>query len=230
MKIVKIHNIGGKTNRSPLSMSQALIKTFGAESSNFKLGVDAVGASETKAAVDKKVDELVCPQHPDKQIEAYCRKDDALLCVVCILDQGHQHHDVVTLSRAYKEQKLYVKHKLSKVVRNKDKLKDKREALVKTLDEIEHMKDKAISESEEFYDNIIDIVARIKKDNITSINRTFQSYKRDLVLEQSKITQILDTLRTLGSKALKSNVEKAAIKFLKCRKDIDTVVQNYSEV
>lgn len=37
--------------------------------------------------------EKVCAQH-DKLLEAFCRSDQTLVCVLCMLDE-HKHHDIV---------------------------------------------------------------------------------------------------------------------------------------
>lgn len=37
--------------------------------------------------------EKLCAQH-DKLLEAYCRSDETLVCVLCMMDE-HKHHDIV---------------------------------------------------------------------------------------------------------------------------------------
>lgn len=56
----------------------------------------------------------------------------------------------------------------------------------------------------------------------------FSNYKRELAGEQNKISQILDTLKSLSSKKTQADKNKAAIKFLQCKKEIDLVVKDYA--
>jgi hypothetical protein len=186
--------------------------------------------TSSKAAKTLRVGDLICPHHSDKQIEGYCRKDDTLLCVIWILEKGHKHHDVVTLSRAYKEQKLYVKHKLTKLFKSKDILNFKKNSVNCILETIDGSHHKAVEEWEEFYDKVLETVQNIKKDSLLIINRSFHSYKRELSSEYSKISQILDTLKTLMAKSSQDDKNRAAIKFLQKRKEIESLAKNYAEV
>lgn len=41
----------------------------------------------------------ICEKH-SKQMEAYCASDSELLCVSCILEDGHKRHDITSISKA----------------------------------------------------------------------------------------------------------------------------------
>ena len=46
----------------------------------------------------------ICEKH-SKQMEAYCASDQELLCVSCILEDGHKRHDITAISKAASKQR-----------------------------------------------------------------------------------------------------------------------------
>jgi hypothetical protein len=52
----------------------------------------------------QKVKEDQCSKH-SKQIEAYCNTDRSLLCVSCLLEDGHRTHDITSIEKAAGKQR-----------------------------------------------------------------------------------------------------------------------------
>ena len=157
----------------------------------------------------------ICHIHNDKRIEAFCKADDELLWVLWILDNNHKHHDVITLSKAFKEQKLYIKYKFSKLYKNKDLLTTKEKHIVDMLDSLEQNRDHAILEAEDFYNNMLEAVHNAKTEFISTINKNFNNYKRDLELLCSQVTHMVDNLQNMKQLSLNFNTEKDTIDFIK---------------
>ena len=222
------NGIESQKDKTSGTLSESLFKTIGLIAQEVSVPLRSSITSNFESEGWDKSSNIAWSIHPDKQLEAYCKKDDSLLWVVWILDKGHKHHEVITLSRAYKEQKLYVKHKLSKIFKNKEIIKEKQSSVWSLLETIDYFQERAVAESEEFYNNIIETVQNIKRDSCLTIQRMFSNYKRELAGEQNKISQILDTLKSLSSKKTQADKNKAAIKFLQCKKEIDLVVKDYA--
>lgn len=52
----------------------------------------------------QKIKEDQCNKHT-KQIEAYCNSDKSLLCVSCLLEDGHRTHDITSIEKAAGKQR-----------------------------------------------------------------------------------------------------------------------------
>ena len=186
---------------------------------------------DQKGTKGVKNESNMCRIHIDKPIEAYCRKDHSLLCVVCILEEGHKTHDVITLNRAYKEEKLYVKHKLSNAFKNKDQLVKKKKKISALLCDINSKKSKAVTKTNAFYTDIIKTVKQLKKDSVMALNRGYDTYRKELNSSLASLNKILSTMNFLKAKtALKLKSETDAIQFLENKQDIEHVVKNYNKI
>ena len=115
-------------------------------------------------------------------------------------------------------------------MKNKENLISKHSNINKIIDEIEETKNNSLNDAEEFYNNIFELIEQRKKDYINSLTRSFNSYKRDLAMEQTKITQILETWKYLESKPDNENKNTLAIRFLQQKKEFEKCLKNHSEV
>lgn len=155
-----------------------MLQTLNVDEDSFKKRCELVNSVEiSQAELDSIESSEICQVHCSKRIEAFWKVDEELLCVLWILDSSHKNHDVITLSKAFKEQKLYIKHKFSKLYKNKDGLSVKEKALTDILQNLEENRDRAILEAEEFYNKMLDTVMNTKNDFINVINRNFNNYK-----------------------------------------------------
>ena len=125
------------------------------------------------------------------------------------------NHDVVTLTKAFKEQKFYIKHKFSKLYKNRELLIEKEKALNAKLDSLDENKDLAILEAEEFYNNAIETVHNIKKEFIATINKNYNNYKKELAQQHSQIIQMAENLQNMKQISSNLSTEKDAIDFIK---------------
>lgn len=108
------------------SNSLATLKTLKREDQIQKHKINAANSVELSQAELEWIEDIeMCPIHPEKRIEGYCKSDDALLWVTWILEENHRHHDVVTISRAFKEQKLFVRSKLAKIFKTQESMNEK---------------------------------------------------------------------------------------------------------
>lgn len=76
-------------------------------------------------------------------------------------------------------------------------------------------KHKCVSDAEDFFSSVIEVVESLRKDFIMIANRTFNHFKRELAINHSQISSILETLKSIKQIPLKMPTEKEAIEFLR---------------
>lgn len=79
--------------------------------------------------------ESLCEKH-GKNIEAYCEKDRMVLCVSCILEDGHNSHEIMAITKAAKDYKGYVEDTLAN-------LEQTEQSLIRNQTDIDSMEDSA---------------------------------------------------------------------------------------
>ncbi|CAI2359504.1 unnamed protein product [Moneuplotes crassus] len=173
---------------------------------------------------------ITCDKHPEKIVEGYCRKNNKLLCVKCILENNPKQYDYVSLSKAYSEQQQYLKNKITKVIKSKDNLLATSDNIAKVLDEIEILHKNSVEHANEFYANIFKKIEARRVHNIQALEMIYNEYKKELHQDQEKIQQVLNVLKICEERHSSEDRNHSAIKFLQQKQDFEDCIKNHTEV
>lgn len=133
----------------------------------------------------KKPTTTCCQKH-SKQLEAYCTTDRQVLCVSCILDDGHRAHDITTIPKAAEKER--------------DKLKAAAAAALSLEQQLQRL-DEDISSKQAQLENAY-------KQAYTEYTELFEGINAMLATRQVEVLQKLDS--TLASEHETYNARKLA--------------------
>ncbi|XP_074534568.1 E3 ubiquitin/ISG15 ligase TRIM25-like [Halichoeres trimaculatus] len=149
-----------------------------------------------------RIQDQICGLH-DKLLEIYCRTDQQLICLQCVMD-GHKGHDTVTVAeeKSEFERKLdWTKHEIL------DQLLHLEEEKVKLTEAVDSINDAAWEVCDDFQrlcaahirhverscSELVDEVGKAKKPGVDQINsrlKKLQHEKRELNRKVDKLNQV----------------------------------------
>ncbi|XP_068573595.1 tripartite motif-containing protein 16 [Cebidichthys violaceus] len=97
--------------------------------------------------------EKICAQH-DKLLEAYCRSDETLVCVLCMMDE-HKHHDIVPAGTERTEKQKQLGTTLYKSQHRIDQRVKKWQDLRHAVESVKHSAQTALEENERIFSELL---------------------------------------------------------------------------
>eukprot|EP00826_Nyctotherus_ovalis_P015900 TRINITY_DN14560_c0_g2_i3.p1 TRINITY_DN14560_c0_g2~~TRINITY_DN14560_c0_g2_i3.p1 ORF type:complete len:449 (+),score=127.56 TRINITY_DN14560_c0_g2_i3:268-1614(+) len=185
------------------------------------LSISPTMKPQSKAAKISTKQTISCEVHR-KEVEAYCMDDLTLLCIDCILVDGHKSHDISPIPQAYDKEK----DKLRLNVESADKAEEK---LCSMLSEVESFRAELNSKANEKKENVDSIfreIARVVcerqellKHNIES---TLKKEEENLCNIASQIKDHLDSISNFKESVARMQSEEVNELLLKskARKDL----------
>eukprot|EP00826_Nyctotherus_ovalis_P015984 TRINITY_DN14596_c0_g2_i7.p1 TRINITY_DN14596_c0_g2~~TRINITY_DN14596_c0_g2_i7.p1 ORF type:complete len:514 (-),score=125.74 TRINITY_DN14596_c0_g2_i7:1060-2601(-) len=129
----------------------------------------------------------VCKVH-EKKVEAFCLDDRVLLCIDCILIDGHKAHDIAPISKAYERELTTLKEKL----KNAESLE---ENLITILSDINDCRIDANARADESREKITSLFSEIRAVIDERENALRQSVDDTLEKEEKMLDEIMSQIR-----------------------------------
>ncbi|XP_077098156.1 tripartite motif-containing protein 16 [Siphateles boraxobius] len=132
-----------------------------------------------------RLQEMICHKH-DKILEVFCRTDQKLICMLCMVDEHRNHNTVSTaLQRAEKERYLKDMQQISWQQRIQQREKDLQQ-LRETVDSHTRSAQTAVDDSERIFTEIIcsiersrsEVTRRIRDQEKTAVSRAEERMER----------------------------------------------------
>ncbi|XP_017284040.1 tripartite motif-containing protein 16 [Kryptolebias marmoratus] len=102
--------------------------------------------------------EKVCAQH-DKLLEAFCRSDQTLVCVLCMMDE-HKHHDIVPAGTERTEKQKQLGPTLHKSQQRIDQRIKKWQDLRQAVESVQHSAKTVQEENERIFNELLHLIER----------------------------------------------------------------------
>jgi len=110
----------GKSIVCPECNTESLIPTISALPKNMALLAMSIPIQSQNLPV-KTQSESICSQH-NKKVEAFCQDDRCLLCIDCILLDGHKSHDISPIGKASEQERITIQKELENAIKLEDTL------------------------------------------------------------------------------------------------------------
>ncbi|CAG9323079.1 unnamed protein product [Blepharisma stoltei] len=156
----------------------------------------------------QKTCQNICKNH-NKELEAFCNTDKKILCVSCILEDGHKSHEIFPISKAatkHREKLENIKNSVSQIEANILKEQDK---LEKKQSSIKNAQNKLLAEFSELYQSVREAVDSREKEIIQKITEDAETMNID-VAEKKKL-----------QKEMKGLIKKYQDEFSRAREEDD---------
>lgn len=158
------------TNTSKTNLKPKLAKTSpGTHERNLTVEELTIKYPLIKKIEPNKASSEMCLKH-SKKYEAFCENERVLICIDCILNDGHKNHDMVSIQTAYQKEVLTSKQNLEKSIETEYKINE----------------GKLKAESK-----IIDLRKKLKT-NLKKLKTVFKEIKKYI---NSRIVDLEDTIR-----------------------------------
>eukprot|EP01017_Pseudomicrothorax_dubius_P008719 TRINITY_DN1287_c0_g1_i4.p1 TRINITY_DN1287_c0_g1~~TRINITY_DN1287_c0_g1_i4.p1 ORF type:complete len:819 (-),score=157.68 TRINITY_DN1287_c0_g1_i4:215-2671(-) len=190
------------TNVSNLPKNLALLHAKTSKvSDKAKEALDTSGISTSRAEPLAK-----CSKH-QKRIEAFCEKDKELLCISCILEDGHRHHEINSLNIAAERERC-------SLFKNHDNLSFLEEKMKNMLRQIEEYRftltveaEKSRKEVTSFFNEIRKIVNEREMSLKSRITEQLAKEETSLSQQEIRITEQLTQVTAMIAEITKSDEE-----------------------
>ncbi|CAG9313320.1 unnamed protein product [Blepharisma stoltei] len=127
----------------------------------------------------QKTSQNVCAKH-NKDIEAFCYTDKKLLCVSCILEDGHKSHEMTTINKAAAKQREKLEILNASISQIEGNLNDEQDELEKRTSSINTTHDKLIEEFSGLYQAVREAIDSREKEIVQRIKETADSLMNDI--------------------------------------------------
>jgi len=216
-----------KSIRCPECNSESTITSLSSLPKNMALlSIFPAIKSQPKITKGSSKQTISCELHK-KEVEAFCMDDLNLLCIDCILVDGHKAHDISPMPQAYDKEKDKLKENIEAAAKVEEKLftmltdienfktelnsrasekKECIESMFKEIFRVVYERQKVLKENIENTlkreeDNLISITSQIK-DHLGSIS----SFRESIVkIEEEGVSELLSKARTRKEFAEKVN-------------------------
>jgi hypothetical protein len=115
-----------------------------------------------------------CQRH-NKQLEAYCTSDRQVLCISCILEDGHRSHEITTLAKAAEKERDKLKAASSAALSLELLLQKLEEDLASKQVLLESAYKQAYSEYSELFEGIREVLAAREEEVLQKLNSTLST-------------------------------------------------------
>lgn len=134
-----------------------------------------------------------CEKH-GKSLEAYCNTDKRMLCVTCILEDGHKSHNISSISKASGHQKQHLRSLRSLAEQNKEFL-SKETAEIRTVSQNASVTyEKLSQEYRNLYQALKESINSREQEVIGQLKSTLDNYLNSLEQKQTTNKQQLDLI------------------------------------
>lgn len=201
------NNIGLVNSNIDDNDSKINLNSYNIDNTNTNLNIENSSNNNTNTTSLKKKEtqKWICQIH-SKDLEAFCENDKEMLCVSCIIDNGHKNHDLSSIDKAVQKEK-------AKFLDDFEKLEETEIYINSLLTDNEIVGNK-MKESYEtnlsnlniFYDEIISAIndrknvlkARLNK-QYSSKEEIVKNFRSKLVTKITNISKLLEVKNTLDN-------------------------------
>ncbi|KAM9832230.1 tripartite motif-containing protein 16-like [Neosynchiropus ocellatus] len=141
----------------------------------------------------KQLQEIICSQH-DEEKKMFCRTDQQVICHLCAVDQ-HKDHDTVTAAAERREREKEVDQSRGKIQQSIQEREEEVKLLQQEEKTINHCANKAVKDSQEIINQLIQNLQRRMSDEEQQIRSRQQSEAARVRGLQEQLQQEIAELR-----------------------------------
>lgn len=142
-----------------------------------------------------------------KAIEAYCNTDKKVLCVSCILDDGHKSHDITSISKAAQRQKDIFNAYSGSVQMNEALLLKEEQELDTVGKGLKENFEKIQEELHGYYENIKDAIVARESENFEKMKTIWQNEVNMIENRHNSNQKQLCIIQSFKNELLRNEVE-----------------------
>ena len=147
-----------------------------------------------------------CEIH-NKAIEAYCNTDKKVLCVSCILDDGHKSHDITSITKAALRQKDILNAYSGSVLMNEAIINKEEQDLDSGSKSIKDNFERIQEDLHSIYESIKDLIDLREKENTEKMKALMQAELVNIENRRTSNQKQLCTIQNFKSELLRNEVE-----------------------
>ena len=147
-----------------------------------------------------------CEIH-SKAIEAYCNTDKKVLCVSCILDDGHKSHDITSISKAALRQKDILNAYSGSILMNETLISKEEQELDTIGKNYKDTFEKIQEELHGYYENIKEAIQIREAENIDKMKAILQNELGGIENRHNSNQKQLCIIQSFKNELLRNEVE-----------------------
>ncbi|OMJ73023.1 hypothetical protein SteCoe_28379 [Stentor coeruleus] len=147
-----------------------------------------------------------CDIH-NKNIEAYCNTDKKVLCVSCILDDGHKSHDITSIAKASLRQKDVLNAYSGSVIMNETLIQKEEQELESLSKSIKESYEKIQEDLHLMYDSIKEAMVQREAENNEKLKLILQSELSNIENRHNSNQKQLCIIQSYKDELLRNEVE-----------------------
>ena len=114
-----------------------------------------------------------CEKH-HKEIEGYCRTDDRLICVTCILEDGHKSHEIQSLAKAAATYRKHLRNYEQVIDTNQEFLATEQASLKTATERVLSGYEDTQKEVKSFYQDLLAAIAAREQECMEALHSLLQ--------------------------------------------------------
>lgn len=187
-----------------------------------------VGGLNDSAKSSKPPPNENCVKH-GKKIEAYCKDDNAVLCINCILNEDHKGHNLLSVNDAYDQWLSEVQELIKRANDQKHTLSDNRIILNMSLDKLNKDKESVLKEIQTTFEEVVQKIRAKEKQVVESLLGSYESQNKEY---QKRIKQIEEHISSIeGLQALNHTLRTyQKIEFLRWKSSKNSSLDRFMEL
>lgn len=147
-----------------------------------------------------------CEIH-NKAIEAYCNTDKKVLCVSCILDDGHKSHDITSITKAALRQKDILNAYSGSVLMNEAIINKEEQDLDSSSKSIKENFDRIQEDLHSIYESIKELIDLREKENTEKMKSLMQAELANIENRRTSNQKQLCIIQNFKNELLRNEVE-----------------------
>ena len=147
-----------------------------------------------------------CEVHT-KTIEAYCNTDKKVLCVSCILDDGHKSHDITSIAKAALRQKDILNAYSGSVQMNEALLTKEEQELESTTKALKENFERLQEELHGYYENIKEAINAREVENLEKMRAIWQNEVNGIENRHNTNQKQLCIIQSFKNELMRNEVE-----------------------
>jgi influenza virus NS1A-binding protein len=147
-----------------------------------------------------------CEIH-SKAIEAYCNTDKKVLCVSCILDDGHKSHDITSISKAALRQKEILNTYSSSILANETLINKEEQELDQIGKSLKENFEKLQEEFHAIYETIKETIDQREAENTEKMKNVLQAELNGIENRHNLNQKQLCIIQSFKNELLRNEVE-----------------------
>lgn len=144
-----------------------------------------------------KTKSYVCNDH-NKDLDAFCKTDNCLVCIICIVDGGHSLHNLVSIQKGYDEIKEALQHSFDKSSKSEQEIVSIKSVILEQKAEIRVMLEQRLKDISSLFQSFRDILESQERKITDKIVKDFSHEISKLNIIESGISNQLYVISMLN--------------------------------